>query len=72
MLKELNTAFGAVCQAVSTTSLAVNDGAAILRIKGVAAKQCCALESVKAIKEAKKDLSEEEVKAALELLALVD
>ena len=72
MLKELNQTFAAVCKATSTTAQAINDGAAILRIKGVAAKQVAALEAATAIKEAAKDASNEEIKAAQELLALVD
>lgn len=72
MLKELNATFGAICQATATTALAVNDGAAILRLKGVAAKQTCALESVKAISKAKEGCSEEELKAAIELLSLIE
>ena len=72
MLKELNSTFGAMCAAVATTSLAINDGAAILRLKGVAAKQTCALESVKAISKAKEGCSEEELKAAIELLSIVE
>ena len=72
MLKELNEAFGAVCKATSTTAQAINDGASILRIKGVAAKQTAALESIKAIKEAKDGLSNEDLEAAAELLSLIE
>lgn len=72
MLKELNAAFGAACSTVATTAAAIEDGSKILRLKGAAAKQIVAIESVKAIKEAKTNLSEEELKAALELLSLVD
>lgn len=72
MLKELNQTFAAICQATATTALAVNDGAAVLRIKGVAAKQVCALDAVKSIKDAKKDLSAEELNAAIELLSSIE
>ena len=72
MLKELNSTFGAMCAAVATTSLAINDGAAILRLKGVGAKQMAALEAVAAIEAAKKDLTQQQLQAAAELLALVE
>lgn len=72
MLKEINTMIGAVCSAVSTTSLALEDGSKILRLKGAAAKQCCALESVKAIMAAKEGLSQKELEAAAELLASIE
>lgn len=72
MLKELNTAFAALCSVTATTAQAVEDGSKILRIKGTAAKQVAAIEAIKAIEEAKKDLTEQQVTAAIELLALVD
>ena len=72
MLKELNETFGALCSMTVTTAKAVDDGAKILRIKGVAAKQTAALESVKAIKEAKDGLSNEDLEAAAELLSLIE
>lgn len=72
MLKELNTAFGAVCSVTATTALALDEGSKILRIKGVAAKQTAAIESIKAISAAKKDCTEEELAAAIELLSLVE
>ena len=72
MLKELNEAFGALCSMTVTTAKAVDDGAKVLRIKGVAATQVAALEAVKAIEEAKKDCSQEQLEAAAELLALIE
>ena len=72
MLKELNQTFAALCSVTATTAQAVENGSKILLIKGEAAKQLTALEAVKAIKEASKDASNEEIKAAQELLALVD
>ena len=72
MLKELNTAFAALCSVTATTAQAVEDGSKILRIKGAAAKQVAAIESVKSISEAKKNLTDTELAAAIELLALVD
>ena len=72
MLRELNEAFGSLCNVTSTTAKALEDGASILRIKGVAAKQTAALESIKAIKEAKNGLSNEDLEAAAELLSIVD
>ena len=72
MLKELNTAFSAVCSVTATTAAALEDGAKILRLKGTAAKQVAALEAVASIAEAKKNLTQEELKAAIELLNLVD
>ena len=72
MLKELNQTIAAVCSMTATTAAALEDGSKILRIKGVAATQVAALEAVKAIKEASKDASNEEIKAAQELLALID
>ena len=72
MLKELNATFGALCSMTATTAAALEDGSKILLIKGEAAKQLTALEAVKALKEASKDASNEEIKAAQELLALID
>ena len=72
MLKELNQAFGAICSTTSTTAKALESGSKILLIKGEAAKQCSALEAIKAISEAKKDCTQEMLEAAAELLALVD
>lgn len=72
MLKELNTAFGALCSVTATTAQALEDGSKILRIKGAAAKQTAALEAVKSISAAKEECTEAEIKAAQELLALVD
>ena len=72
MLKELNATLGAICAVTATTALALESGSKVLRIKGEAAKQTAALEAVKAISEAQKDCSEAELKAACELLALVD
>lgn len=72
MLKELNATLGAICAVTATTALALESGSKVLRIKGEAAKQTAALEAVKSIAEAKKDCSEAELKAACELLDLVD
>lgn len=72
MLKELNQAFGALCNVTSTTALALEEGTKILRIKGITSKQIAALESVKALQEAKEGLSDKELTAAIELLSLVD
>ena len=72
MLKELNTAFGAVCSTVATTSSALEEGSKILMLKGIAAKQVAAIEAVKSLSEAKENCSEEELNAAIELLSLVD
>ena len=72
MLKELNATLGALCSMTVTTAKAVDDGAKILRIKGVAATQVAALEAVKSIEEAKKDCSQEQLEAAAELLSIVD
>ena len=72
MLKELNQTFAALCSTTSTTAKAVESGAKILQIKGVAATQVAALEAVKAIEEAKKDCSQEQLEAAAELLDMVD
>lgn len=72
MLRELNEAFGSLCNVTSTTAKALEDGAKILRIKGTSSKQIAAIEAVKAISEAKENCSEAELKAACELLDLVD
>ena len=72
MLKELNSTFSAMCAAMATTAKAVEDGSKILRIKGASAKQTAALEAVKAIAAATKDCSEAEIKAATELLSLIE
>lgn len=72
MLKELNIAFGSLCSVTATTAKAVEAGSKILLIKGEAAKQVTALEAVKSISAAKKDCSDKELEAALELLSLVD
>lgn len=72
MLKELNSAFGALCSVTATTAAALEDGAKVLRIKGSAAKQIAALEAVAAISAAKEGFSSEELKAANELLNIVD
>ena len=72
MLKELNQTFAALCSVTSTTASALEDGAKILKIKGTSAKQVAAIEAVKSIEEAKKDLTNEQLAAANELLALVD
>lgn len=72
MLKELNATLGAICAVTATTALALESGSKVLRIKGEAAKQTAALEAVKSIAEAKKDCSEQELAAAIELLNLVD
>lgn len=72
MLKELNTAISALCNVTSTASLALEDGAKILRLKGSAAKQITALESVKAIQKAKEGFSDKEIEAALELLSSIE
>ena len=72
MLKELNETVASVCEATSVTAKALTDGAKILRIKGVAAKQVAALEAAAAIAAAKKDCDEQQLAAALELLNLVD
>ena len=72
MLKELNQTFGAVCSATASTAKAVENGSKILLIKGEAAKQVAAIESVKAIAAAKEGCTEEEIAAAIELLSIVD
>ena len=72
MLKELNQTFAALCSVTATTAQAVEDGSKILRIKGAAAKQTAALEAVAAIEAAKKDLTQQQLQAAIELLALVE
>ena len=72
MLKELNSTFGAMCAAIATTSLAINDGAAILRLKGVGAKQVAALEAATAIEAAKQNATQQQLQAAAELLAMVE
>ena len=69
MLKEINQTIAAVCTATATTAKAVEDGAAILRLKGAAAKQIAALEAVKAASEAKKGASKDELDQAAALLA---
>ena len=69
MLKELNQTVASICTATATTAAALTDGAAILRIKGSAAKNIAALEAVQAIKEAKKDTSQEDIDAAAALLS---
>lgn len=69
MLKELNQTVAAVCTATATTAAALTDGAAILRLKGQAAKHISALEAVKAIEEAKADCSKEQIDAAAALLS---
>ena len=72
MLKELNQTFAALCSVTSTTASALEDGAKVLKIKGASAKQVAALEAVKAISEAKENCTEAELKAACELLDMVD
>ena len=72
MLKELNETVASVCEATSVTAKALTDGAKILRLKGAAAKQVAALESVQAITKAKENCTQEQLKAACELLELVD
>lgn len=72
MLKELNSTLGAICAVTATTALALESGSKVLRIKGEAAKQTAALEAVKSIAEAKKDCTEEQLKAAAELLSSVE
>ena len=72
MLKELNNTIAALCAVTATTAQAVEDGSKILRIKGAAAKQITALEAVAAIEAAKKDLTQQQLQAAIELLALVE
>ena len=72
MLKELNATLGALCSMTVTTAKAVDDGAKVLRIKGVAAKQVAALEAAAAIAAAKKDCDEQQLQAACELLDLVE
>ena len=72
MLKELNTMISATAEAVAATSLALTDGAKILRLKGVAAKQVAALEAASAIEAAKQNCSSEQLEAAVELLDMVD
>ena len=72
MLKELNATFGALCSTTSTTAKAVESGAKILLVKGEAAKMISCLEAIKAVEEAKKGCSSEQLKAAEELLALID
>jgi putative intracellular protease/amidase len=69
MLKEINQTVAAVCTATATTAQALNDGAAILRIKGAAAKHISAIEAVKSISEAKSECSKDEIDQALNLLA---
>lgn len=72
MLKELNATFGAVCSTVATTSYALEEGSKILRLKGVAAKQVAAIEAVKSLEKAKEGCNEQQLKAACELLDMVD
>ena len=72
MLREINETVASVCEATSVTAKALTDGAKILRIKGAAAKQTAALEAVAAIEAAKKDLTQQQLQAAIELLNLVD
>ena len=72
MLKELNAAFGSLCSVTATTAAALEEGSKILRIKGVAAKQTCALEAVKAISAAKESCTDKELEAARELLSIVE
>ena len=72
MLKELNATFGALCSTTSTTAKAVESGAKILLVKGEAAKMISCLEAIKAVEAAKEGCSSEQLKAAEELLALID
>ena len=72
MLKELNEAFSAVCKATSTTAQAINDGASILRLKGVGAKQMAALEAAAAIQSATAAANQQQLKIAEELLSMVE
>lgn len=72
MLKELNTTIAALCSVTATTAAALEEGSKILRIKGTSSKQIAAIEAIKSLEEAKKDLSEQQLEAAAELLALVD
>lgn len=72
MLREINETVASVCEATSVTAKALTDGAKILRIKGAAAKQTAALEAVAAIEAAKKDLTQQQLQAAIELLTLID
>ena len=72
MLKELNQTFAALCSVTATTAQAVEDGSKILKIKGAAAKQLAAIEAVAAIEAAKKNLTQQQLTAAAELLTLID
>ena len=72
MLKELNTAFSAVCSVTATTAAALEDGAKILRLKGVGAKQMAALETAAAIQAATAAANQQQLKIAEELLAMVE
>ena len=72
MLKELNNTIAALCAVTATTAQAAEDGAKILRIKGAAAKQTAAIEAVAAIEAAKKNLTQQQLTAAAELLTLID
>ena len=72
MLKELNGAVGSIFTATSSAFAALDDGAKILRLKGVAAKQVAALEAASAIEAAKQNCSSEQLEAAAELLDMVD
>ena len=72
MLKELNGAVGSIFTATSSAFAALDDGAKILRIKGVAAKQMAALETAAAIQSATAAANQQQLKIAEELLALVE
>ena len=72
MLKELNGAVGSIFTATSSAFAAVEDGAKILHLKGVAAKQVAALEAASAIEAAKQNATQQQLQAAAELLAMVE
>ena len=72
MLKELNGAVGSIFTATSSAFAALDDGAKILRLKGVGAKQMAALETAAAIQAATAAANQQQLKIAEELLAMVE
>ena len=72
MLKELNGAIGSIFTATSSAFAALDDGAKILRLKGVAAKQMTALETAAAIQSATAAANQQQLKIAEELLSMVE
>lgn len=72
MLKEINAAIAATATTVAVAAGALEEGSKILKIKGIAAKNLAAIEAIKALEQSKKDCSNEQLKAATELLNLVE